>query len=74
MLYYEKTAKAGNGVEFPAGKPNRLSDFDDKQNGAYFVTICTQGRKKFLSQIAGDGSPVPKPIGMIAKDISDRTK
>ena len=49
-------------------KPNRLYDYDYSTSGAYFVTICTQGRKKFLSQIVGDGSPVPKPIGMIAEE------
>lgn len=68
MLYYEKTAKDGNGMEFPARKPNRLSDYDYNQNGAYFVTVCTQDRKKILSQIVGDGSPVPKPTGIIAEE------
>ena len=55
-------------MEFPAGKPKRLSDFDYKQNGAYFVTICTQGRKKILSQIVGDDAHiVPKPYGKVAE-------
>lgn len=55
-------------MELPQRKPNRLPDYNYSQNGAYFITICTQGRKKFLSQIVGDGSPVPKPIGMIAEE------
>ena len=33
-------------------KPNRIYDYDYSQNGAYFVTICTQDRKKLLSKIA----------------------
>ena len=68
MLYYEKTAKDGNGVELQKRKPNRLCDYDYSTNGAYFVTICTQGRRKILSSIVGDDAHiVPKPYGMIAE-------
>lgn len=56
-------------MEFLKRKPNRLCDYDYSQNGAYFVTICTQNREKILSDIVGDGSPVPKPFGMIAEEI-----
>ena len=56
-------------MELPQRKPNRLSDYDYDQNGAYFVTVCTQDRKKILSTIVGDGSPVPKPAGMIAETM-----
>ena len=56
-------------MELSQRKPNRLSDFDYNQNGAYFVTICTQDRKKILSDIVGDGSPVPKPCGMVAEEM-----
>ena len=45
-------------MELPARKPNRLSCYDYSQNGAYFVTICTQDRKKILSKISV-GTPVP---------------
>ena len=38
-------------------------------NGAYFVTICTQNRKKILSSIVGDGFSVPKPYGIIAEEM-----
>ena len=48
-------------------KQNRLGDYDFSQNGAYFVTICTQDRKPILSAIVGDGYPVPKPIGTVAE-------
>ena len=33
-------------------KPNRLKDYDYSQNGAYFITICTDDRKPILSRIA----------------------
>ena len=54
-------------MELSKRKPNRLCEYDYSTNGAYFVTICTQNRKKILSNIVGDGSPVPKPIGTIAE-------
>ncbi len=55
-------------MDNPKRKQNRLCDYDYSQNGAYFITICTQNRKKILSDIVGDGFPVPKPIGMIAEE------
>ena len=45
-------------MEQPQRKPNRIPDYDYSQNGAYFVTICTQGRKPVLSKISV-GTPVP---------------
>ena len=55
-------------MELPNRKPNRLSDYDYNQNGAYFVTICTQDRKPILSTIVGDDAHiVPKPCGQIAE-------
>ena len=44
-------------MEFSQRKPNRISDYDYSQNGAYFVTICTHDRQKNLSDIVGDGFP-----------------
>ena len=32
-------------------KKNRLKNFDYSQNGAYFITICTNNRKPILSEI-----------------------
>ena len=60
-------------MELSQRKPNRLSDFDCSQTGAYFVNICTQDRKKILSDIVGDGSPVP-PVhkNRIMNRITDR--
>ena len=45
-------------MEKPSRKQNRLPDYDYSQSGAYFVTICTQDRKKILSKISV-GTPLP---------------
>ena len=55
-------------MELPQRKPNRLSEYDYSQNGAYFVTICTRNRKEILSSIVGDDAHiVPKPYGRVAE-------
>jgi len=55
-------------MEFVQRKQNRLSEYDYSQNGAYFVTICTQDRRKILSAIVGDDAHiVPKPFGIVAE-------
>ena len=46
--------------ELPKRKSTRLKHFDYSKNGAYFITICTQGRKNILSAIVGEGSPLPQ--------------
>ena len=56
-------------MEMQHRKPNRLPNYDYSQNGAYFVTICTQDRQRTLSEIVVDGFPVPKPLGMLAEQI-----
>ena len=56
--------------DFIQRKNTRLKDFDYSNEGAYFVTICTKGRKKLLSIIVGEGLAPPelKPCGKIAKE------
>ena len=55
-------------MEITERKPNRLRDYDYSTNGAYFVTICTQDRKKILSSIVGDDAHiVPKPFGIVCE-------
>lgn len=56
-------------MEFAQRKINRISEYDYSQNGTYFVTICTQDRRKILSDIVGDGFPVPKAYGIIAEEL-----
>ena len=46
-------------TEHPEGKLNRLSEYHYSQNGADFVTICTQDRHKILLSVVGDGSSFP---------------
>lgn len=59
-------------METPNRKRNRLSEYDYSQNGAYFITVCTQDREKILSNIVGDGFPVPTSIGLIAEEYIGR--
>ncbi len=55
-------------MELPQRKPNRIPEYDYSQNGAYFITICTQDRKKILSQIVGDDAHiVPEPFGTVVE-------
>lgn len=56
-------------MDTPQRKPNRIQNYDYSQNGAYFVTICAQDRKRILSEIVGDGFPVPSPLGLIAEEF-----
>ena len=41
-----------NENKFPTRKPTRAHGFDYSNGGAYFLTICTIGRKHLLSFIA----------------------
>ena len=39
--------------ELPKRKPTRLKNFDYNTTGAYFITLCTEGRRQILSHIVG---------------------
>ena len=43
-------------MELAERKPNRLGEYDYSTSGAYFITVCTQDRRKILSQIVGGGA------------------
>jgi len=62
-------------MEHPERKRNRLTDYDYSANGAYFVTICTQDRRKILSSIVGDDAHIrPKnKIASIVRSIKTLT-
>ena len=47
-------------MNLPKRKPMRLKNYDYSSNGYYFVTICTHNKKCILSNIVGEGSPLPK--------------
>ncbi len=53
----------------PTRKPIRLKRYDYGQNGAYFITICTQNKSKILCDIVGEGFPLPKRTGLIAENV-----
>ena len=42
-----------NEKELPKRKPTRLNYFNYNSPGAYFLTICTENRRKILSHIVG---------------------
>ena len=49
----------------PSRKHLRLPGYDYSRNGAYFITICTAGRKPLLSRVVpGDGATVPATIAL----------
>lgn len=45
-------------MELPTRKQNRLENYDYSQNGAYFITICTNDRKEILSKIEYEKTPI----------------
>ena len=47
-------------MELPKRKQARLNGYDYGLSGAYFITICTANKQKFLSEIVGEGFPLPK--------------
>ena len=54
-------------MELNDRKPNRLINYDYSSNGLYFVTICTQKREQYLSEIRYEndknvGADIIRPI------------
>ena len=43
--------------KLPKRKDIRLKNYDYSERGAYFITICTDKRRKILSKIVGVGVP-----------------
>ncbi len=59
-------------MKFPKRKPTRLKNYDYSTSGAYFITICTENRRKILSVVGGDVHDAPQcvqllPYGTIAE-------
>lgn len=40
-------------MELPKRKPNRLTEYDYSQPGAYFITICTKNKEKLFWEDVG---------------------
>ena len=49
-------------MEYKQRKNIRLKEYDYSQNGAYFVTICTENRKNLLCDINVGAGFHPLPI------------
>ena len=47
-------------TELPKRKSIRLTEYDYSQNGAYFITLCTQGRKNLFSSITETDCETPQ--------------
>ena len=47
-------------MDLPNRKPTRLKDYDYGKDGYYFITICTKDRQNILSEIVGEGFPLPQ--------------
>ena len=56
--------------ELPKRKPTRLKNFDYNTTGAYFITLCTEGRRQILSRIVGaDVLGGPKNVKLLPHGI-----
>lgn len=51
--------------KLPVRRSNRLPEYDYSQNGAYFVTICTEGKKNIFGTII-NGEMHHTEVGKIA--------
>ena len=60
--------------ELPKRKHIRLPNYDYSQNGVYFVTICTEGRRNILSEIVSSvGRDDPgAPLAAISPEVAEK--
>ena len=60
-------------MNYPIRKSPRLKGYDYNQNGAYFITICTDERRLLLSEVIGTPPTDIKlrftPYGSIVKQV-----
>ena len=57
-------------MEMPNRKQNRLTEFDYEQEGAYFVTLCTQNRARlFQMELPGVGNDLCVIPGIFHKYV-----
>ena len=49
-----------NENKFPTRKPTRAHGFDYSTPRGYFITVCTEHRRKILSSIVGEGLAPPE--------------
>ena len=53
----------------PKRRPQRLKDYNYSQNGAYFITICTQNRLPLFGDIAGGAVALNKAGKMVEERL-----
>ena len=51
-------------MDLPERKQTRLQNYDYSSGGAYFITVCTEGRAQILSKIVGGDVP-DAPINVV---------
>ena len=62
-------------MALPKRKNIRLKEYDYSQNGAYFVTICTGGRKQLLWRVGATcGRPQDRILSSIGKLVDNEIK
>ena len=60
-------------MNLPKRKPTRLKNFNYRQNGYYFITICTHKRKHLLSNIVGQGlAPAENKLSLLGKIANEQ--
>ncbi len=57
-------------MEYPKRKHPRLKDYDYSQNGAYYITICVEGKRCLLGRIENQ-QVLLSDYGKIAKKYID---
>ena len=54
-------------MELPKRKHPRLKEYDYAQNGAYYITICVEGRRCLLGRMDDECNVVLSDYGAVAK-------
>ena len=54
---------------FPKRKPTRRQNYDYNTVGTYFITICTQNRRKLLSLVGGDVLDAPPSVCLLPHGV-----
>src|SRR3989339_852595 len=58
--------------KLPNRQSIRLKNYDYSENGAYFITLCAQNRKKLFGRII-DGKMILNEFGKLAHDEWQKT-
>ena len=56
-------------ISLPQRKNPRLKNYDYSTNGAYFITICTANKTKYLSQIVSTGGIIKNELSVIGQTV-----